>query len=280
MKQYIGLKTSARMKSELVFKDDAMQSLLIAVKKSIITFWVDDYTYQASALSFLTILAIVPFLSIITFAIKLSGKYDWILNETTKFIYANFLPASGNIIEQHLKYFATSASKLPFIAIIFFFVTILMHINTLERTLNHIWNVRAYRSLFNKCVSWSALLIFPFLIALSTIANNFINLIFRNNLLSQFFLALSVFILQVIVFTMLYVLVPNVRLKFKNALYGGILAGILFNLLKFFFVFYVFYFTKFTAIYGSLAVIPIFFTWIYFTWCTFLFGAIYIHKRR
>lgn len=256
-----------------------MKVFLATTKKSIITFWVDDYTYQASALSFLTLLAIVPFLSIIAFAVKLSGKYVWILNETTKYIYANFLPASGNIIEKYLQAFATSASELPFISIIFFIITVLMHISTLERTLNHIWNVKAYRSLFNKLVSWSAMLVFPFLIAITTIANDFINLFFHNNLLNQFFLKLTVFILHVVVFAMLYTLVPNIRLKFKNALYGGVLVGILFHLLKFFFVIYVLYFSNFSAIYGSLAVIPIFLTWIYFSWCAFLYGAIYIHKR-
>jgi membrane protein len=256
-----------------------MQLFLNATKESARTFWVDDYTYQASALSFLTLLAMVPFLSIITFLVNLSGKYVWIFTETTKFIYANFLPSSGNIIESYLQKFAQSASNLPLFSIIFFGITVLMLINTLETTLNRIWNVKAYRSLFNKLISWSAMLILPLFIAVTTIANDFINIFFRNYVISLFFLKLTVFILHVVIFTMLYTLVPNVRLKFKNALSGGILVGILFHLLKFIFVIYVVYFTNFSAIYGSLAVIPVFLTWLYFSWSVFLYGAIYIHKH-
>lgn len=256
-----------------------MQLFLNASKESIKVFWVDDYAYQASALSFLTLLAIVPFLSIITFLVNLSGKYVWILTETTKFIYANFLPASGNIIESYLQKFTQSASQLPLFSIIFFVITVLMLINTLETTLNRVWNVKAYRSLFNKLISWSAMLILPLFIGVTIIANDFINLFFHNHFISLFFLKITVFISHIVIFTMLYTLVPNIRLKFKNALNGGFLVAALFHLLKFIFVIYVIYFTNFGAIYGSFAVIPVFLTWLYFSWSVFLYGAIYIHKR-
>lgn len=255
-----------------------MKLIFRANKESVKTFWFDDYAYQASALSFLTLLAIVPFFSIITFLVNLFGKYAWVLTETTKFIYANFLPASANSLERYLQKLSQSASQLPLFTIIFFVMTILMFINTLETALNRIWNVKAYRSLFNKLISWSVILCFPLFVGVTTVVDNFIKFYFENYYISLIFLKFTVFVSQVTIFTMLYTLVPNTRLKFKNALKGGILVSILFHILKYFFVIYVSYFTNFSAIYGSLAVIPIFLTWLYFFWCVFLYGAIYIHK--
>jgi membrane protein len=80
-------------------------------------------------------------------------------------------------------------------------------------------------------------------------------------------------LLQAIAFTMLYLIAPNRRVKFSDALIGGSVAAVIFEIVKHAFALYLVYFPTYEAIYGAVAAIPIFLLWIYCCWVTVLLGA-------
>ena len=81
------------------------------------------------------------------------------------------------------------------------------------------------------------------------------------------------FALEAVAFTLLYLIAPNRRVKFSDALIGGVVAAGIFEIVKYAFALYLFFFPTYEAIYGAVAAIPIFLLWIYCCWATVLLGA-------
>ena len=80
-------------------------------------------------------------------------------------------------------------------------------------------------------------------------------------------------VLEAAGFTLVYLVVPNRKVRHWDALVGGLTAAVMFELLKHGFALYLVYFPGYQAIYGALAAIPIFLVWMYASWAVILFGA-------
>jgi len=72
---------------------------------------------------------------------------------------------------------------------------------------------------------------------------------------------------------------PNKIVDWKDGLIGGFITAVLFEIVKKLFVSYVAHFTNYAAIYGALATIPSFLTWLYISWVIFLYGALCIQVK-
>lgn len=243
-------------------------------------FYKDNYTYQASALSFVTLLSIVPVLSVIVYFFTVFSGFSGLLDLTNQYIYANFLPQSTDIIQQYLQQLTLQAAHLPLISVLFFVVTAVMLVLTMEHALNQIWHTQEDRRKFSsRLFSWFILAFLPFIIGLISFLSGYIYFIVRYDAL-QYFVAifLNLFI-NTIIFAILYTVVPNKRISTKSGLIGGVITAILFELAKKIFVFYIAYFTNYNVVYGSLAAIPVFLLWLYVSWGIFLFGALIMQAR-
>jgi membrane protein len=145
--------------------------------------------------------------------------------------------------------------------------------------LNTIWRSKNKRPMvFSFAVYWMVLTLGPLLVGASMAISSYLlslNWLAQtgvNRLLDQL---LQVFplILSCVSFWLLYSVVPTVRVPPKDALIGALVAGVLFELGKKAFAFYVTMFPSYQLIYGVLAVIPILFIWVYWSWCIVLLGA-------
>jgi membrane protein len=81
-------------------------------------------------------------------------------------------------------------------------------------------------------------------------------------------------LIVVVAFSLLYAVVPNRRIEWRNAIVGGVTAGILFSMLRWAFGVYLIYFPIYKTIYGALAAVPIFLVWMYLSWAAVLIGAV------
>lgn len=241
----------------------------------------DRCTRVAGALSFTTLLALVP-LTAVTFAIfsRFEVFESW-MTMAQEFIYGNFVPAAGEVVSRYLQKFAANAGKLTIWGLLFLFLTSLMLMATIERVFNDIWHVPHTRKRLHRYLSYGALLVLgPMLIGISLWSTSYlISLpLFSRGAplggLKVFLLAAAPMIFEWLAFWALYVVVPNHRVRLRHGLIGSLFATVIFEIAKRGFAFFVTHFANYKAIYGAIAALPVFLIWIYLSWTIILAGAV------
>ncbi|MCG8124553.1 MAG: YihY family inner membrane protein, partial [Candidatus Thiodiazotropha taylori] len=196
------------------------------------------------------------------------------------FLFQNFVPAAGEAVQEHLRNFSQKAAKLTGVGFVFLVLVALLLMSNIDKAFNTIWHVRKQRPPLAKfTVYWAILSLGPILIVVSVGVTSYLVSIplleqaeavvmVRSKLFSMMPVLISA-----LAFSLLYALVPNRSVPMRHALLGGLLAALLFELSKRGFALYVTTFPTYEAIYGALAVVPIFLIWIYLSWLVTLLGA-------
>lgn len=249
-------------------------------------FYREQYTYQASALSFTLLLALVPLLSVVVTIVSLFPVFTKFITLAQNYIVANFLPESSTIIELHLEGFIHQAASLPLIGIVFLFVTTAMSIITIENTLNQIWQIPNQRKKYVSGLTfWIVLLLSPLLIGVSIfLSTYFFSLTWVAGAISwlsidKLLLVMMPIIINTCIFSTIYIVVPQAKVNWRDGVSGGFIAAILFELSRIGFAFYYKISSTYELIYGVFAVIPIFLVWIYVIWVIILYGALVAHEQ-
>lgn len=248
----------------------------------------DDCTYRASALTFTSLLAIVPLMSV-GFAILSTFPVFADLREPVQnFIFENFVPATGKVLQEYLQLFTHQVSRLSIIGVIFLFITALLVMYTIEASMNKIWRVtNARRGVSAFLLYWAILSLAPFLLGLSLAASSyFFSLPFTQAYAEPSrLLKLAPLLFSLIGFTFLYVVVPNCKVRLHHGVMGAIVAAALFESAKAGFAYYLAQYNTYELLYGAFAIIPIFFVWVYWVWLITLIGAeisyaLSVHYKR
>ena len=235
----------------------------------------------AGSLAFQTLLSIVPVLAVILSILSVFSVFTPFKRSIEDFLVQNFMPASGALLHHYLTDFIGKTASVPLLGGVFLFIIALFLISTVDHTLNEIWEVHAPRkALQGFTLYWTVLTLGPVLIGSSLAASSYVwYTVFTEGPLLELktrLLSYLPFINSIFAFFLLYMLVPNRRVRFVHALSGGFLAAVLFELSKIWFVFYVTHISTFEHIYGSLSVIPMLFFWIYLGWVVVLTGAEFV----
>lgn len=247
----------------------------------------EGYTYHASALAFITLLALVPLLSVIVSLISIFPIFTKFIDLARHYIMTNFVPASSNIIEYYLENFTQQATSLPKIGIVFLFITTGILLITIEHTFNEIWQVTNNRNKYTSwLVYWLVLLLAPLLIGLSVFLSSFL---FSLSWFSGTTTVLGIntslvacvpILINTMIFSVIYTVIPRYSVKWRDGISGGFVTAILFEISKIGFAFYIKQFPHYEFIYGTLAAIPIFLIWIYIAWLIILYGALITHTQN
>lgn len=241
----------------------------------------DDCTYRASALTFTSLLAIVPLMSVTFTILSAFPVFKKLVFPVQDFIFDNFIPAAGKVVQGYLQGFAESASKLSVVGMMFLLVTAILMMFTIERAMNQIWRVRLQRKGVSAfLLYWAVLSLAPVLMGLSFAASSYlISLPLLSGTVASFginkhwLLQLTPFALTVVTLTFLYVAVPNCKVRFWHGFVGALFSAILFESAKFGFAYYLSRFHTYQLLYGAFATVPLFFLWVYWVWVIVLFGA-------
>jgi len=234
---------------------------------------------NAASLTFNTLLSLVPLTAVSLAIFAAFPVSDRLAEQVQDFVFQNFVPAAGEMVQSYLQEFAQTASRMTGAGSLFLVIVALMMMANIDTAFNTIFRVRRRRRLLGMfLVYWSILTLGPLLIGLSVAATSYLVSLplfsdAANGEVTHRLLRLMPFLLSAVAFTLLYMLVPNRRVLFHHALIGGMAAAVMFELAKQGFVFYVTNFPTYQAIYGALAVIPIFLFWIYLSWVVSLLGA-------
>ena len=236
---------------------------------------------EAAALTYSSLLAIVPILAVV-FAIARGFGYNkyiemWFLNALSS------QPEAANVIVGFVNSYLVHIQSGVFLGVglIFMLYTVLMLMNNVEETFNQIWQVGNTRSIIRSLTNYLAMfLLFPIIIIVSTglsifmatIADKVENFVVLGPAVKKL-LDLSPFILLSVLFVTLYVYMPNTKVKLSCAIVPGILAGIAMQILQLVYIYAQLWVTSYNAIYGSFAALPLFMLWLQFSWTICLFGA-------
>ncbi len=242
------------------------------------TFVHDRLPGTAAGLAYTFLLALVPLTTMAFSLLAAFPVFQSLGDPLNDFIFSNFVPASGEVVQEHLLRFAEQSKRLTAVGTIVLLITALMMLRTIDQAINDIWKIRIRRrgvSAF--LVYWAVLTLGPILIGVSIAVTSYIVslplLSDTSATLRKPLLAMVPFFLTTIAFTLVYLAIPNRRVAPRIALAGGVVAGLLFELAKRGFAWYVTSFPTYELIYGALAAIPIFLVWVYLSWLIILFGA-------
>ncbi|OFX71244.1 MAG: hypothetical protein A2071_05580, partial [Bacteroidetes bacterium GWC1_47_7] len=167
------------------------------------------------------------------------------------------------------------------VGILLFLYTILLLFNDIENNLNKIWQVSKGRSIGRKVTDYTAMVLF---IPIFFILVNALNILSypQNNTLKIIYilypfiprlLNIIPFVVMILIFTSVYKFLPNVKVKFQHALLAGVLAGVAFQFFQMLYLSGQLWITRYNAIYGTFAAIPLMLLWIQLSWFITLIGA-------
>ena len=244
------------------------------------TYYQDRCLRSAAALCFTTLLSLVPLATVILMIFTAFPSFDSFSNDIQGFIFSNFVPTSGNVVQENLTALIANSSKLTGIGIGMLILSALLLMDTIEGTLNDIWNITNKRKTAPRfMVYWAVLTLGPLLIGASLAGTSYLvslPLLHETAITLETktrLLGLLPFFATTLACTLLYAIVPNTYVPLRNAFVGAVVAAILFELAKKGFAMYITAFPTYQMIYGALAAIPIFLIWIYISWMVALIGA-------
>ncbi|AIY40813.1 Ribonuclease BN [Collimonas arenae] len=233
----------------------------------------------AGSLTFTTILALVPMLTIALAIFTVFPLFSTFRASLEQYFVHNLMPRGiANTILDYLNQFATKSARLSAVGGVALIVTSVLTMSTVDHVFNRIWRVKNQRPWIHRVlVYWAIITLGPLLIGISITVTSYLSAAANGLVVSwigRWFYTLLSVSLTTGAFTLLYVAVPNQRVDWRDAIWGGLLAGIAFEIAKRIFAAYILKFPTYTMIYGALAALPIFLLWIYMLWMITLLGAL------
>lgn len=250
-------------------------------------FWNDLCLLRASALTFTTLLSLVPFLALAFSILKGFG----VQNKVEPIIMAQLSGGSQEVAARIIDYINnTNMSSLGAFGLLTLLFTVITLLGNIEEALNSVWKVRETRSLKRKFSDYlSVVIVAPILIVTAVSMSSFLQSqalmqwLLERAYIGDFVLGLFhlvPYLVTSIAMIFLYLFIPNTKVKLIPAIIGGMLAGIFWEFAQWGYIHFQVGVAKYNAIYGTMAILPIFMVWVYTSWLIVLFGAELVHAME
>ncbi|MDR2814160.1 MAG: YihY/virulence factor BrkB family protein [Prevotellaceae bacterium] len=272
-------------KTRVNARDFMFIKLLKVIFISVRGFFVDKISLRASALTFYTLIAVVPLLAMFIGIAKGFGLNDYFLNLLNAYFsgHSELLTFLFDFSEAMLS--RSKSGIIAGVSVLFLLWAILNLLNNIETSFNYIWQVKRARPWGRKVADYfSVMLIAPILLIVSssiTVVMHARVISFATEIgiypyvapiVKLGFKSLS-YVLIWLVFTFVYVAMPYTKVRVVPALIAGVIAGTLFHFVQNFYIYSQVMVSRYSAIYGSFAAIPLFLLWAQTSWLILLFGA-------
>ncbi len=265
-----------------------LQVIILAFHK----FGKDKCQLRASALTFYTLLAIVP-VAAMAFGVAKGFGFEKLLREQL----LERVPGHEEVLIQIITFAqqlldTTKGGMIAGIGVVILFWSSIKVLNHIESSFNDVWEIKKARPMGRKLSNYFAILfICPILIILSSSVTVFIStqitLITERVALLGFFSPLIFFMLKLlpycliwVLFTFIYILIPSTKVSFSSGLFAGIIAGTIYQVAYWAYIVFQVGVSRFNAIYGSFAAFPLFLVWLQLSWVILLMGAEFSFARQ
>ncbi|MDE7411077.1 MAG: YihY/virulence factor BrkB family protein [Paramuribaculum sp.] len=258
------------------------------INLSVTCFFSGDLQTKACAMTFRTLLSIIPALALIFAIGRGFGIQDNIETELIHYFPAQeqLLRSSFGFVDSYLQ--QASGGVFVGVGIVFLLWTLISLLSSVEKAFNDIWQVPAGRSFWRKISDYTTIFI---LLPVLMIMSGGISLVMTTGLkyllpsetmapLISLLIDFAGIVLTWLFFTGTYILIPNVKVKFKNALLAGVLVGSAYQLLQWGFISGQLYVAKYNAIYGGFSFLPLFMIWLQLVWLLTLIGAVVCYSSQ
>ena len=237
----------------------------------------------AASLAYTSILSLVPMITIATILIGYLPKVIQVKNAFKTWLLDTYMP--GGINQQvfiYLDQFSAQARGLTLLGIARLFITAIMTLSVIEKAFNQIFKVQQSRPLFKKVLIYSAATFLgPILLgagiylsgALFSATEGWIEAL---SIGFSLIATIAPIVLAVLVFAVVYKVLPYSQILWKDALFGALFAAISFELMKFGFAVFLTHTAFYKTVYGAFAIFPLALLWIYLTWWITLAGAVLV----
>ena len=254
-----------------------IKTIILAIRG----FVVEDLNVKASALTYSILFAIVPLFALII-AIGKGFGVEKLIEDSMKGTFigqANMIPTVMGFVERYLD--STQGGLFIGIGLAILFWSVMNFFMQVERAFNKIWQVKKSRSILSQFKTYfSAILILPLLIVLSSGISIYINTALSQSLiydilspLVRFIVRFSPFFINWIMFTIMYMVIPNTRVRFFNAMIAGIIAGSAFQAFQILYIHGQVHLSRYNIVYGGFAAVPLLLLWLQISCLIVLLGA-------
>ena len=241
---------------------------------------------RASAMTFTTLLTLGPILVLSLAVFRSFGALSDLETRLEDFLLDNLSPGSQEQVRSWLVQFFAAAEQGAFreLSILVLIGAVVGMLGALEQAFNDIWGVHRGRSFFQRVSIYTTMMVFgPILVGVSLSVTASIETApfqaWLGNMapelvgLLELGLRCGAVLLTGLGITLLYTILPNVRVSLRASLPAGLVAAAIWEALKLGYGVYIHTASSYGTLYGSLAAIPFFLMWVYVSWLVVLFGA-------
>jgi membrane protein len=258
-----------------------LRIVLLAIRR----FNLDKCELRASALTFYSLLSIVPVVAL-AFAVAKGFGVEKILSEQLlaklqghEDVAERIIGFAQSLLEN------TKGGALAGVGIVLLFWTVIKVLGNIETSFNDIWGVKTPRSMGRKLADYlSIMMICPILLitasSITVLLTTRVSAMVERLSYLGYVADVLIGLLRVlpygviwIVFTFIYVFMPNTKVQLTSALWGGVLAGTIYQLVQLAYITFQIGVSNYGAIYGSFAALPLFLVWLQLSWLIVLLGA-------
>ncbi|WP_207259561.1 YhjD/YihY/BrkB family envelope integrity protein [Desulfovibrio sp. Huiquan2017] len=241
----------------------------------------DQVIIRAAALTFTTILSIVPFLAV---AFSISKGFGFQNTDRMRDLILHLTTGQPEVADKIIEYIdRTNVQALGWVGVVTLLFTVLSLVGTIEKAFNVIWSVDKGRSPWRRVTDFFPVILFGpiFLFVASSFNVSLQNQEIITTVMSlkaigyleSVFLKTVPYFLIIMAFSMMYAFIPNTRVRIRAAVIGGVVGGVLWQMAQWLYINWQIGAVKYNAIYGSFAQLPLLLVWIYLSWVIVLLGA-------
>ncbi len=239
----------------------------------------DQISVIGGYLTYISLLSLVPLVTVMFAMLSAFPMFAEFQGHIEAFVYANVIPSRGDEIQAYLTRFIANTGSMTALGILALVFVALLLIHNIDKTLNKIWRITSRpRLIISFSIYWMILTLGPILFGLSIGVTSY--LVRLSSLADDYTPGFSTLVLSIVPYAMslaaffiLYLVVPNTKVRVSHALWGALLATLFFELSKRGFALYVTHIPTYQTIYGALALLPILFVWVHLSWMVVLLGA-------
>ena len=266
-----------------------MLRLFAFIKRLFQEFSHDKCMIRASNLTFISLIAIVPLSAVVISLFSLFGITEQLFINLQKYLFSQSFPTLHDEIISNLEHFIEKARSIGVVGVLFYIIPSILLLNNINTNFNAVWGSPSRETLVEKFITYVSVVLvgtvlilagFSFSYILGTTAD-----FIENN--SRSFIAVMIKhvlprMMSFLTFFLIIMMVPNGRVQLASGLVGALTGLIGWEIAKVLFIFGTTKLLQMSAVYGSLAAIPLFLIWLYTAWGIVLYAleSAFVHQHR